>query len=101
VALLSHFPDGRAYRDPSLSLPLGWGFHLSRTSDSYASSPKLSLALVGHRVPGGYRVDDASGNRLGYFYFWDDPAGRYHADMLSSEEAKRMAEDFAILPLRL
>jgi hypothetical protein len=42
VALLSHFPDGRAYRGPSLFLPLGWGFA------SYASSPKLSLALVRH-----------------------------------------------------
>ena len=52
-------------------------------------------------IPGGYRVDDASGNRLGYFYFWDDPAGRYHADVLSPEEARRMAEDFATLPLRL
>ena len=52
-------------------------------------------------IPGGYRVDDASGNRLGYFYFWDDPAGRYHADVLSPEEAKRMAENFATPSLRL
>jgi hypothetical protein len=53
------------------------------------------------KIPGGYRVDDANGNRLGYFYFWDDPAGRYRADVLSPEEAKRMAEDFAALSLRL
>ena len=50
-------------------------------------------------IPGGYRVDDASGSRLAYFYFWDDPTGRYHADVLSPEEARRMAEDFATLPL--
>jgi hypothetical protein len=52
-------------------------------------------------IPGGYRVDDASGKRLGYFYSWDDPAGGHHADVLSPEEAKRMAEDFATLSLRL
>ena len=52
-------------------------------------------------IPGGYRVDDASGSRLAYFYFWDDLSGRYHADVLSPEEARRMAEDFAALSLRL
>ena len=52
------------------------------------------------KIPGGYRVDDANGNRLGYFYFWDDPAGRYHTDVLSPGEAKRMAEDFAALSLQ-
>jgi hypothetical protein len=51
-------------------------------------------------IPGGYRVDDASGNRLGYFYSWDDPSGRYHADVLTGDEARRMAEAFAALPLR-
>jgi hypothetical protein len=51
-------------------------------------------------IPGGYRVDDASGSRLAYFYFWDDPSGRYRADVLSPEEARGMAEEFATLSLR-
>jgi hypothetical protein len=51
-------------------------------------------------IPGGYRVDDASGSRLAYFYFWDDPAGRYHADVLSPEEARGLAEEFATLSLQ-
>jgi hypothetical protein len=51
-------------------------------------------------IPGGYRVDDASGNRLGYFYSWDSPTAAHQADVLTGEEARRMAEDFATLPLR-
>jgi hypothetical protein len=49
-------------------------------------------------IPGGYRVDDASGQRLGYFYSWDDPTARYHADVLTADEARRIAENFAKLP---
>jgi hypothetical protein len=49
---------------------------------------------------GGYRVDDATGNGLGYFYSWDDPAGIYHAEVLSPDEARRMVEDFATLSPR-
>jgi hypothetical protein len=51
-------------------------------------------------IPGGYRVDDASASRLAYFYFWDDPSRRYHADVLSPDEARGMAEEFAALSLR-
>jgi hypothetical protein len=49
-------------------------------------------------IPGGYRVDDASGQRLGYFYSWDDPSATYHADVLTGDEARRIAENFAKLP---
>jgi hypothetical protein len=50
-------------------------------------------------IPGGFRVDDASGKRLGYFYSWGDantvdPLG----DVLTTDEARRMAEEFAKLP---
>jgi hypothetical protein len=54
---------------------------------------QLSAAVV--EVPGGYRVDDASGKRLGYFYF--DATATYRADALTEDEARRMAEDFAKL----
>jgi hypothetical protein len=46
-------------------------------------------------IPGGYRVDDAKGKRLGYYYSYpnaDVP------DVLTPDEALRMAEDFAKLP---
>jgi hypothetical protein len=49
-------------------------------------------------IPGGYRVDDFSGRRLGYFYFWDAPTAAHQADVLTRDEARRIAEDFAKLP---
>jgi hypothetical protein len=50
-------------------------------------------------IPGGFRVDDASGKRLAYFYSWDD-ANVVHplGDVLTADEARRMAEEFANLP---
>jgi hypothetical protein len=50
-------------------------------------------------IPGGFRVDDANGKRLGYFYSWDD-ANAVHppVDVLTADEARRIAEEFAKLP---
>jgi hypothetical protein len=48
-------------------------------------------------IPGGYRVDDASGRRLAYFYSWDGPSTAHQADVLTGDEARRMADDFAEL----
>jgi hypothetical protein len=52
-------------------------------------------------IPGGFRVDDASGKRLGYFYSWGD-ANAVHplSDVLTTDEARRMAEEFARTPKR-
>jgi hypothetical protein len=44
-------------------------------------------------IPGGFRVEDANRRPLAYFYGRDDP----HADVLTLEEARRMAENFARL----
>jgi hypothetical protein len=50
-------------------------------------------------IPGGFRVDDAGGKRLGYFYWWDDPNALHPLDdILTVDEARRMAEEFANLP---
>jgi hypothetical protein len=50
-------------------------------------------------IPGGFRVDDANGKRLCYFCSWDD-ANAVHplGDVLTADEARRMAEEFAKLP---
>jgi hypothetical protein len=50
-------------------------------------------------IPGGFRVDDANGKRLGYFCSWDD-ANAVHPpdDVLTADEARRVAEEFAKLP---
>jgi hypothetical protein len=46
-------------------------------------------------IPGGYRVEDARGHPLGYFYSWDDPTAVHQADVLTRVEARHMAEEFA------
>jgi hypothetical protein len=49
-------------------------------------------------IPGGFRVQDASGNPLCYFYSWDDPSAGHQADVLTRDEALHMAATFAKLP---
>jgi hypothetical protein len=49
-------------------------------------------------IPGGYRVEDATGKALGYFYSWDDPSAKHQADVLTRDEALLMATNFAKVP---
>jgi len=49
-------------------------------------------------IPGGYRVEDATGQALGYFYSWDDPSAKHQADVLTRDEALLMATNFAKVP---
>ncbi len=48
-------------------------------------------------IPGGYRVQDAAGHPLAYFYSWDDPAAAHQGDVLTRVEARSMADGFARL----
>lgn len=48
-------------------------------------------------TPGGYRVDDASGFPLAYFYGEDRPSVGT-GDKLTRDEARRLATNFARLP---
>jgi hypothetical protein len=45
-----------------------------------------------------FRVDDASGQALGWFYFRDDDNVARQAGVLTKDEARRMAVNFAKLP---
>jgi len=50
-------------------------------------------------LPGGYAVEDAQGYRLGLFLHGRaDPSTAKQADVLTRDEARRMAFDFARLP---
>jgi hypothetical protein len=50
-----------------------------------------------YELPGGYAVEDAEGRRLGTFYGKSDAGEAQQASLLTLEEARQTALDFARL----
>jgi len=63
-------------------------------------TPRRRLPPPWHIVEstGAFRVDDANCQSLGYFYFCDDENVARQAGVLTRDEARRMAVNFAKLP---
>ena len=72
--------------------------------------PALSVLARGQAVPfppawsieeannACFIVRDSTGLALGYFYFEDEPGRRSAAKLLTKDEARRLAVNFAKLP---
>jgi hypothetical protein len=50
------------------------------------------------RLPGGFKVIDANGQSLAYFYARENDHDAHIANVLTMDEARRMASNFAKLP---
>jgi hypothetical protein len=53
-------------------------------------------SIRGHRR--AFVVKDGGGQKLGYFYYEEEPGRRSTAKMLTKDEARRIATNFAKLP---
>jgi hypothetical protein len=56
--------------------------------------PPLSIEDTG----AAFIVNDGRGQKLGYFYYEEEPGRRSAAKMLTKDEARRIAADIAKLP---
>jgi hypothetical protein len=60
--------------------------------------PPFPATLDVERLPGGFKVIDANGQSLAYFYARENDHDANTAGVLTMDEARRMAINFARLP---
>jgi hypothetical protein len=66
----------------------------SLSIDARRFPPPWSIEDIG----AAYVVKDSSGQKLGYFHYEEEPGRRSAAKLLSKDEARRIAVNFAKLP---
>ena len=71
-------------------------FSVKPDTSTHSYAP-LTTALV-HRLPGGFKVVDANEQSLAYFYARENDNDANTAGVLTMDEARRMASNFAKLP---
>jgi hypothetical protein len=50
------------------------------------------------KIPGGFKVVDATGQSLAYFYARENASDAHMAQVLTEDEARRIASNIAKLP---
>ena len=67
---------------------------VDQNASSFGFPPPWSI----QELKGCFVVKDNAGQKLGYFYFEEEPGRRLTAKMLTKDEARRIAANFARLP---
>jgi hypothetical protein len=62
------------------------------------SRTPLAVAVVCRGIGAAFVVTDSAGQKLAYVYFEEAPGRRSAAKLLSKDEARRIAANFAKLP---
>jgi len=64
----------------------------------HAKCAPLPAAVAVEDIGAAFVVKDSAGQKLAYVYFEDEPGRRSAAKLLSKDEARRIAANFAKLP---
>jgi hypothetical protein len=67
---------------------------VDQNASSFGFPPPWSI----QELKGCFVVKDNAGQKLGYFYFEEEPGRRLTAKMLTKDEARLIAANFARLP---